>query len=91
MIRETINSFLMNKHDQLYREGEDPFVEQGTSDSVLSSIGDLILTRNPSDLDDPDLLRALWFLIAVYYIILRNKIYIYYMMMDVIRNIAGLE
>ncbi len=68
----------MNKHDQLYREGEDAFVEQGTSDSVLSSIGDLILTRNPSDLDDPDLLRALWFLIAVYYIILRNKIHIYF-------------
>lgn len=47
-----------------HREGDAAFVGEH-SDSILSAIGDLMLTHSPCDMDDPDLLRALWFLIAV--------------------------
>ncbi|XP_057380156.1 uncharacterized protein LOC130702500 isoform X2 [Daphnia carinata] len=36
------------------------------SDDILAAIADLMLTRSPCDMDDPDLLRSVWFLIARY-------------------------
>lgn len=35
------------------------------SDAILAAIADLMLTHSPCDMDDPDLLRSVWFLIAV--------------------------
>ena len=42
----------------------DAFVAEH-SEAILSAIADLMLTRSPCDMDDPDLLRSIWFLIAV--------------------------
>ncbi|XP_045027894.1 uncharacterized protein LOC116920194 isoform X3 [Daphnia magna] len=36
------------------------------SDAILAAIADLMLTHSPCDMDDPDLLRSVWFLIARY-------------------------
>ncbi|KAI9557918.1 hypothetical protein GHT06_014670 [Daphnia sinensis] len=36
------------------------------SDAILAAIADLMLTHSPCDMDDPDLLRSIWFLIARY-------------------------
>ncbi|XP_046646718.1 uncharacterized protein LOC124336875 isoform X2 [Daphnia pulicaria] len=36
------------------------------SEALLTAVGDLMLTHSPCDMDDPDLLRSVWFLIARY-------------------------
>ena len=46
----------------MYRDA--PFVGEH-SEAILSAIADLMLTRSPCDMDDADLLRSVWFLIAV--------------------------
>jgi hypothetical protein len=46
----------------VYRDA--PFVGEH-SEAILSAIADLMLTRSPCDMDDADLLRSVWFLIAV--------------------------
>lgn len=54
----------------LYRD-DAPFAGDH-SEPLLTAIGDLMLTHSPCDMDDPDLLRSVWFLIAVRFFLFRR-------------------